>query len=450
MSGLSRDFLALPGSEVYRAGTTPHNSSVAQQPIAVAQPQRPEDVAEVVQWAAESGVGIAVQASGHGAGAAIDEDRVLIDTSAMTQLSIDPDAGIAHVGVGMTWSALNAQAEKFGLMGLAGSSPSVSIAGYTFGGGVGWLNRPYGMASNRLLRVDYVDGQGRRRRASDDADDPVDREALWAFRGGGGVGVATSVSIELVAPPELWAGFHLWHIDALKPVVAAWSTAMDRVGDALSTSISVLHTPPDAPLPPPLRGVPVVHLAFASPMGAEAASPLTNALRVAPPPAFTSTWAPADAARLAQIHLDPPDPVPALGLGRWLNVGAAGVAIEMLSCATALDSPVKMIEVRNVQHPGSGRRGALTSVPGAYLLHAVGLAADDHSRAATDDLLARIQSTAAPVDIGMAAAPFAEGRVEIPDGLPMEALQRLAAIRAAVDPQARILPTRLMGGATGA
>ncbi|ORB30012.1 hypothetical protein BST38_12845 [Mycolicibacterium parafortuitum] len=92
--------------------------------------------------------------------------------------------------------------------------------------------------------------------------------------------------------------------------------------------------------------------------------------------------------------------------------------------------------------------GALTSVPGAYLLHAVGLAADDHSRAATDDLLARIQSTAAPVDIGMAAAPFAEGRVEIPDGLPMEALQRLAAIRAAVDPQARILPTRLMGGAT--
>ena len=185
MSDIGRDFLAPPGSEVYRAATTPHNSSVVQQPIAVAQPRRAEDVAEVVQWAAENGVGIAVQASGHGAGAAIDKDRVLIDTSAMTQLSIDADTGIAHVGAGMTWSALNAQTEKYGLMGLAGSSPSVSVAGYTFGGGVGWLNRPYGMASNRLLGVDYVDGNGRLRRAADDADDPVDREALWAFRGGG-------------------------------------------------------------------------------------------------------------------------------------------------------------------------------------------------------------------------------------------------------------------------
>jgi FAD/FMN-containing dehydrogenase len=450
MSSISRDFLALPGSEVYRVATTPHNSSVTQQPIAVAQPQRPEDVAEAVQWAAEHGVGVAVQASGHGAGAAINQDRVLIDTSAMTQLSIDADTGIAHVGAGVTWSALNAQAEKYGLMGLAGSSPSVAVAGYTFGGGVGWLSRPYGMASSRLLAVDYVDGYGRLRRAADDADEPMDREALWAFRGGGGVGVATSVSIELVTPPELWAGFQLWHIDVLKPVVAAWNTAMDSVGDALSTSISVLHTPPDAPLPPPLRGVPVVHLAFASPMGAEAAAPLTDALRAAPPPTYDSAWAPADAARLAQIHLDPPDPLPALGLGRWLNASATSLATKILSCATDPDSPVKMIEVRNVQHPASARRGALTSVPGAFLLHAVGLAADDHSRAATEDLLARIQSTAGPADIGMAAAPFAEGRAEVADGLPFDALQRLARIRATIDPQARILPTRLMGGATGA
>lgn len=450
MSSISRDFLALPGSEVYRAATTPHNSSVAQQPVAVAQPRSPADVAEVVQWAVEQGVGVAVQASGHGAGAAINKDRVLIDTSAMTQLSIDADTGIAHVGAGMTWSGLNWQAEKYGLMGLAGSSPSVAVAGYTFGGGVGWLTRPYGMACARLLEVAYVDGDGRLRRAADDADDPADREALWAFRGGGGVGVATTVSMELVAPPQLWAGFQLWHIDALTPVVTAWSTAMDSVDGALSTSISVLHTPPDAPLPRSLRGVPVVHLAFASPMGAGAASPLTDALRAAPPPTFDSAWAPADAARLAQIHLDPPDPLPALGLGRWLDTGATSVAIEILSCAAALDSPVKMIEVRNVQHPGSPRQGALTTAPGAFLLHAVGLAADNDSRLATENLLARVQRTAEPADIGLAAAAFAEGRAEVADGLPRDALQRLAAIRATIDPEARILPTRLMGGAIDA
>ena len=138
-------------------------------------------------------------------------------------MSIDTSARIAHAGAGTTWSALNSTAQRHGLFGLAGSSPTVAIAGYTFGGGVGWLTRPYGMASSSLLTVDYVDGSGRPRRAAEDAPDPVDREALWAFRGGGGVGIATRLTLELVAPQALWAGYQLWNITALKPVTEAWS-----------------------------------------------------------------------------------------------------------------------------------------------------------------------------------------------------------------------------------
>ncbi len=65
---------------------------------------------------------------------------------------------------------------------------------------MGFLTRPHGMASSALLAVDYVDGNGRPRRAAEDAAEAVDREALWAFRGGGGVGVATALTVELVAP----------------------------------------------------------------------------------------------------------------------------------------------------------------------------------------------------------------------------------------------------------
>jgi hypothetical protein len=149
-----------------------------------------------------------------------------------------------------------------------------------------------GAARRQDQTVEYVDvdGEGRIRRAAQDATDPVDREALWAFRGGGGVGVATRLEFELVAPPAVWAGYQLWHIGALEPVVTAWAAAMDGIGDELTTSISVLHTPPDGPFPPELRGVPIVHLAFASCAGEAAAAPLLNALRAVPRPVVDDGW----------------------------------------------------------------------------------------------------------------------------------------------------------------
>ena len=418
----------------------------------VAHPRRAEEVAQAVQWAAQRNLVVAVQASGHGAGAPIESDRVLVDTSGLNTVHIDAQARIAHVGAGATWSAVNAVAERDGLLGLAGTSPTVAVAGYMFGGGVGFLTRPYGMASSALLAVDYVDGNGQIRRAEEDAADTVDREALWAFRGGGGVGVATALTVELVAPQELWAGYRLWSIDVLGPVVDAWVSAMGQIGDALSTSISVLRTPPGAPMfPPALQGVPIVHLAFASPQGPDAASPLLRALRMAPAPVIDSSWALADAARLAQIHLDPPNPVPALGIGRWLGSDALAVAADALETATAVDSPLAMIELRNLDNEAHTRDGATTAVPGPFLLHAVGTATDVDvaSRSRTEDGLSKVRAAAMPADIGRSAASFADGRVADAGGLDHSGLQRLARISTVLDPDQRLAPSRVLAALNG-
>lgn len=449
MTQIRRDLLAKPGSPAYRAATPAHNSTTAQQPAVVAHPNSAEEVAQAMRWAIDRNLSVAVQASGHGAGAPIGPDRVLVDTSGLDNVSIDADAHIAHVGAGATWSAVNSSAQQHGLFGLAGSSPTVAVAGYTFGGGVGWLTRPYGMASSSLLAVDYIDGSGQQRRAADDASDPVDREALWAFRGGGGVGIATRLTVELVAPEALWAGYQLWDITAFRPVAEVWASAMGEVGDALSTSISVLHTPPGSPLPASLRGVPIVHLALASPAGPDAAAPLLDALRGAPRPALDNTWAPADAARLAQIHLDPPDPLPALGIGRWLGPNTPALAGDVLHTAAAPDSPVAMIELRNVDNSAPARDGAITSVPGPFLLHAVGLAADLDSRASTEQGLTQVRATARPADVGLAAASFAEGRAQVAEGLAPAGLRRLAAVSAAIDPHRRLAPSRTLGTERG-
>ena len=146
MSQMRQDLLSRPGSAGYRAGTAPLNSTTTQRPAVVAHPHTAEEVAQVVCWAADQDLGVAVQASGHGAGAPIGPAQVLVDTSAMTEMSIDTAARIANGGAGTTWSALNSTAQHQGLFGLGGTSSTVAIAGYTFSGGVGWLTRPYGMA----------------------------------------------------------------------------------------------------------------------------------------------------------------------------------------------------------------------------------------------------------------------------------------------------------------
>ncbi|MDH6279822.1 FAD/FMN-containing dehydrogenase [Prescottella agglutinans] len=445
MTEMRTDLLSLAGSAAYRAATNPHNATVVQRPAIVAHPSSAEEVAQAVEWAAERNLGVAVQASGHGAGAPIESDRVLVNTSGLNAVHVDAQARVAHIGAGATWSAVNAIAERDGLLGLAGSSTTVAVAGHTFGGGVGYLTRPYGMASSALLAVDYVDGHGRIRRATEDAADAVDREALWAFRGGGGVGLATALTVELVAPQHLWAGYRLWGIDALEPVVDAWVTAMEQIGDALSTSLSVLHTPPGAPtFPPALRGVPIVHLTFASPRGPDAANPLLRALAVAPTPVVDSSWAPADAVRLAQIHLDPPNPIPALGIGRWLGPSAPAVAADVLDTAATTDSAITMIELRNLDNNAHTRDGATTAVPGPFLLHAVGIASDDASRSRTEDGLSKVRTAAVAADIGRSAPSFADGRGADADGLDHSGMQRLARSRAALDPGRRLAPSRLL------
>src|SRR3954451_10866417 len=121
VAAMRTDLWSWPGSAQYRAATTPHNSTVGQQPAVVARPTSAEEVAEVVSWAAGRNLVLTVQASGHGAGAQVGADQVLVDTSALDRVQIDAEARTARAGAGATWSAVNAAAQQRGLFGLAGS-----------------------------------------------------------------------------------------------------------------------------------------------------------------------------------------------------------------------------------------------------------------------------------------------------------------------------------------
>ena len=428
------DVVYEPGDDEYADATSPDNCCYPQRPFAVVRPNSAEQVASAVKCAWQLGITVVVQATGHGVGRRIDDDQLLLDTSALTGVTINRFPATARVGAGEKWPAVQEAALPHELLGLSGTSPTVGVAGYTFGGGVGWFVRKYGLASAALRSVEYVDGAGQLRHASDDASDELDRAALWAFRGGAPVGIATSIEIALFRVPELWTGCLLWPATAVRAVIDAWTSAVAAVSPSVTSSLSLLKMPPDGPFPDELLGAPVVHLSYASPDGGLHLDVMRDAVRRAAEPVVDTT-ARGDVQSLSAIHLDPPTAVPARGTGRWLDEGATDVVGAMFDAARIGESGgLNMIELRHTDtEPGPD--GALTSVPAPFLLHAVGDGANDDERGRTENLLGRVQSAVQAADIGRSVPSFRDGQPDVADAWSAAEQASLRNIRAALDPE---------------
>ena len=115
-------------------------------------------------------------------------------TSAACRTSTStPARGSVRVGAGVKWDRVAPRLSAHGLAGLHGSSPDVGIAGYSLGGGMGWLARKYGLQTNAVTALELVTADGELVRV--DAEHEPD--LFWALRGGGGnFGVVTAIEFE--------------------------------------------------------------------------------------------------------------------------------------------------------------------------------------------------------------------------------------------------------------
>ena len=144
---------------------------------------------------------------------------MLLKTSGLGGVEIDAERQIARVGAGVVWEDVVDAAAPHGLIALHGSSPNVGVAGYSLGGGMGWLARSHGLQTNSLTAIELVTADGEIVRT--DADN--DPELFWALRGGGGnFGIVTALEFRLYPMSEIYAGFMIWD----------WSEA-ERVLDGL-------------------------------------------------------------------------------------------------------------------------------------------------------------------------------------------------------------------------
>ena len=159
-----------------------------------------DDVIAAVEYAGAEGLRIAPQATGHNADALGSlEDVLLVDVRLMQEISIDPVAQRVRVGAGVKWEKVVPHLSEHGLAALHGSSPDVGIAGYSLGGGMGWLARKYGLQTNSVTALELVTADGRAARV-DAENEP---ELFWALRGGNGnFGVVTAIEFAVYPVEE--------------------------------------------------------------------------------------------------------------------------------------------------------------------------------------------------------------------------------------------------------
>jgi FAD/FMN-containing dehydrogenase len=191
-----------PEDTGYNAARQAWNLAVNQHPALIVIAQTADDIAEAVRFADAQDLSIAVQATGHGV---IREasDSLLLVTSQLTDVRVDPSTRTAWVSAGAKWGRVLAQTQPFGLAPLLGSSPDVGAIGYTLGGGMGWLARKYGLSTDSVNRFELVTADGEIIRASREEN----ADLSWGLRGGGGnFGVVTGMEIRLYPVTTVYAG----------------------------------------------------------------------------------------------------------------------------------------------------------------------------------------------------------------------------------------------------
>jgi FAD/FMN-containing dehydrogenase len=216
-------------------------------PSSIAFVESAEDVAETVRFAAANGLRVAGQGTGHGATplAPLD-DTILIRTTGMRGVKVDPDAETARVEAGVLSLELGEAANAQGLCFLPGSSPDVGVIGYTLGGGLSWLGRKHGFACNHVRSIDLVTADGEPRRV----DAETEPDLFWAMRGGGGgYAIVTALEVDLVPVAEVYAGVLIFPAEVGADAVRTYRDWAATVSDDVTSVVRFITPPPFPDVP---------------------------------------------------------------------------------------------------------------------------------------------------------------------------------------------------------
>jgi FAD/FMN-containing dehydrogenase len=248
-----RGELITPGQPGYDEARAIWNAAHDRYPALIVRCAGVADVMRAVEFARSEELLVSVRGGSHSIpGFSTNDGGIIIDLSQMNGVRVDPQRRTATVETGATWSQFDHETQAFGLATTGGLVSSTGVAGFTLGGGVGWLMRKHGLAADNLLSADVVTADGQLVHASEDENS----ELFWGLRGGGGnFGIATSFEYQLHrVGPTVTAGVVFYPGDRAKEILRFYRDFVDEAPDELTTLVNLLTAPPAPFLPEEWHG----------------------------------------------------------------------------------------------------------------------------------------------------------------------------------------------------
>mgnify|MGYP006081550197 CR=1 FL=1 len=184
-----------PDSDGYDIARELWNKYWDLRPALIAKCNGVEDVIATVNFAREHDLLTAVRCGGHSmSGKSMCDGGLVIDMTPMNNVDVDVRNKIASVEGGAQLGNMDRMTQPLGLGTTAGVVSHTGVGGLTLGGGMGRLQRRFGLAIDNVLGVEIVTADGKLLRANE-KENP---DLYWGVRGGGGnFGVVTKFFFRL-------------------------------------------------------------------------------------------------------------------------------------------------------------------------------------------------------------------------------------------------------------
>jgi FAD/FMN-containing dehydrogenase len=234
--------LLRPGDEGWDDAVLIWNGMVAKVPALVLRPTSAHDVAAAVGFARDHRLLLSVKGGGHNiGGTSITERGLALDMTRMRDVTVIPNAKLAHVGPGCLLKDVDRATQKHGLATVLGFISEVGVSGLTLGGGLGYLTRRFGWTVDNLEEVEIVTADGEIRTANrhENAD------LFWAIRGAGAnLGVVTRFTFHLhEVGPTVYGGLIAWPFDRAEEILRAYRSITTEAPRELAVWLNLLRAP---------------------------------------------------------------------------------------------------------------------------------------------------------------------------------------------------------------
>ena len=187
------------------------------------------DVALALAFARQNKLAVTARSGGHGYTGDSTGTGIVIDVGGMNAITVG--SGTATIGAGARLVDIYDQLSSQGVCIPSGSCPTIGIAGITQGGGIGVVDRAYGLTCDHLVSAQVVLADG----SMVSCDAGTHADLFWALRGGGGgnFGIVTSMTFNTFATQDVtsFTATFAW-ADAAN-VLAAWQAWPQVLPDSL-------------------------------------------------------------------------------------------------------------------------------------------------------------------------------------------------------------------------